>query len=57
MRKRRSFTIANRGIVEWHEPTAGPYPYHVTIRTFAGVQYLGAVATLREGKRAILENT
>jgi len=56
-RKRRSFTIVNRGIVEWLEPTIGLYPYHVSIRTFTGNQYLGVCATLSEAKRVIKDNT
>jgi hypothetical protein len=34
-----------------------PYPYHVTINTVQGPQYLGVCATIAEAKRAIRDNT
>ena len=45
------------GLIEWHEPTIGPYPYHVTIRTLQGAQYLGACSTLTDARRAVRDNT
>ena len=45
------------GIIEWREPTIGPYPYHVVINTLSGPQYLGVCATLPDARRAIRDNT
>ena len=45
------------GIIEWREPTMGTYPYHVTISTISGPQYLGVCATLAEARRAVRDNT
>ena len=58
--RRREVVKAGRfilGVVEWHEPTIGVHPFHVTIRTHAGPQYLGVTATLTEARRAVRDNT
>lgn len=33
------------------------YPYHVTISTVQGPQYLGVCATIKDAERAIRDNT
>ncbi len=45
------------GLIEWHEPTIGSYPYHVTIQTPQGPQYLGVVSTLTAARRVVRDNT
>ena len=57
MRRRRAEHHKGHGLIEWFVPLEGLYPYHVTILTFAGPQYLGVCATLREARQAIRDNT